>query len=502
MFRFPTAHLLKLARQCTFSFQWLLYLSAALLSICNFVFINATQSLVLSHVLRIPHDELGGLSGSLSFCDQVFSLLSVWLSGVASDLVGRRLVYSFGFATMAAALSLYPRAHSVTVLFLLRALFALGGGAGAAMLTAVLADYAKDDNRGMLAGLVGLCSGSGALVALFAFMPLPFKFSDIVQGVEATYLIVGIISFAFSILLALFLVPVHPSIRNSCEAPNPAAGTGNIVHPSALESRTDEESILETASRANSLDETRASAHLLPPSLSSTSVTPATAKKSIAQIAREGFLAARDPRVLLGYTASFLARGDTVIITLFIPLWVYRRYIELGQCAAPSPEDPDIRDVCAAAYRRASAISGIAQTAALVGAPLFGYLADRLHASTVVVFNALLGFVFYVVLFFADPVLGYVFGVVVFVGLSEIGLVIGSMSLVTSNASVDASIRGSVAGVASACGAIGILVSSKVGGYLFDNWREGAPFLVLAVGHGLALLYGFYAVARMRSTYQ
>ncbi|KAI8851250.1 hypothetical protein BC829DRAFT_387673 [Chytridium lagenaria] len=69
-------------------------------------------------------------------------------------------------------------------------------------------------------------------------------------------------------------------------------------------------------------------------------------------------------------------------------------------------------------------------------------------------------------------------------------MVIGSLQLVTSNASVPSHMRGSVAGISSACGAIGILFTSKLGGWLFDNWFKGAPFMLLAIGHALGLIIG------------
>jgi hypothetical protein len=39
-------------------------------------------------------------------------------------------------------------------------------------------------------------------------------------------------------------------------------------------------------------------------------------------IIKEGFLAARDPRICLSYFASFAARGDAIIITSILSLWI------------------------------------------------------------------------------------------------------------------------------------------------------------------------------------
>ncbi|KAJ3027725.1 UNVERIFIED_CONTAM: hypothetical protein HDU68_003257 [Siphonaria sp. JEL0065] len=420
------------------SWQWVLYLTATFFGIAVFVFVNATQSMVLTHILNIPSSQLGDKAGTISFADQIISVFAVYLFGVSSDFLGRRAVYSFGFAVMGVALCVTPRVSSYEALLGIRLLFAAGGGAASSMVTAVLADFASDEHGGKLAGLVGLCSGSGALLALFVIMPLPLKFDDIVDGIQTTYLGVGLVAIGFSVLLFVALRPY-----------------------------------MTIASRPS---------------------------KTFFQKGKEGIWAAVDPKILLGYAGSFLARGDTVILTLFIPLWVYKKYIDQGVCAASGGlEDPDIRDACRIAYLRASTISGVAQTAALVAAPLFGYLTDKLKAPNLVLFNAILGLISYSILFYANPIAGYIFAIAILVGLSEIGLIIGNMSLVTNKATVDESIRGSVAGVSSACGALGILFSSKLGGYLFDSWDEGAPFLVLAVGHLLVVICGVYVVVHERN---
>ncbi|KAJ3010922.1 UNVERIFIED_CONTAM: hypothetical protein HDU68_001913, partial [Siphonaria sp. JEL0065] len=452
--------LLALWARCKLSPQWLIYLSATLLGICLFVFINATQSLVLTQILHIPSGELGDKAGTLSFIDQIVSLATVYLAGICSDFVGRRVVYSSGFLVMGVAVCGYTFLETYGEVIAARALFAVGGGCASSMVTAVLADYAQDRMRGRMAGLVGLCSGLGALLALFGFMPLPLKFDNVVKGVQITYLIVGGISIVFSGILFAFLSPTsgHPSEERalSYTTDEDLLGDASIVAGRGVSSPDVAEDRQVQAPHPISNPHGMCPViHQLPnqheyeheESSEQQQNQQSVTKKSFFQVAQEGFLAARNPKVLLGYVGSFLARGDTVIITLFIPLWVYKRYIDQGLCIAlGGPQDPDIKDECRAAYSRASAISGIAQTAALVGAPLFGYLADRLHATNVVLFNALLGLIAYTIMFLADPLLDYVFAIVILVGLSEIGLVIGNMSLVTNSKSVDASIRGSVAG--------------------------------------------------------
>ena len=33
------------------------------------------------------------------------------------------------------------------------------------------------------------------------------------------------------------------------------------------------------------------------------------------------------------------------------------------------------------------------------------------------------------------------------------------------------------------------MIATSVGGYLFDNWREGAPFIIFSVFNGIVVVY-------------
>jgi hypothetical protein len=38
-------------------------------------------------------------------------------------------------------------------------------------------------------------------------------------------------------------------------------------------------------------------------------------------------------------------------------------------------------------------------------------------------------------------------------------------------------------------GALGILVIAKLGGYAFDHWMPGAPFLIMAIANAMLLVF-------------
>ena len=85
------------------------------------------------------------------------------------------------------------------------------------------------------------------------------------------------------------------------------------------------------------------------------------------------------------------------------------------------------------------------------------------------------------------------------VGLSQIGSIVTSLGLSTGPY-VNKEIRGSVAGAYSftglhsfgrfvlMIGGCGILLLTKLGGYLFDTWTAGAPFYIMAILNGVALV--------------
>ncbi|TPX71097.1 hypothetical protein SpCBS45565_g01321 [Spizellomyces sp. 'palustris'] len=464
------------------------YLLAAALGICLFVFINSSQVLaderiylilrhikqevlqgfVLGQVLLIPSKELGNASGSLTFYDELVSIFAVWVWGIASDRIGRRAVYGLGFAIMALGLALFTYAKNLyPQLLLFRLVFALGGGASSSMMTAVLSDYASDDDRGKTSGLVGLVSGCGALIAVFLLLRLPAKFGDGAEGLRVTFWIAAGLSAAFACVLWICL----QSKESLLKAPDPNTGRKASIDTGSENSSC---SILPAADASHAAE------------------LEVTERKSVKEIAWEGLLASKDPRILLGYSGSFLARGDTIILTLFLPLWIYKYYIDTGLCPDQDVDNPDVKENCREAYRQASILAGIAQTFALIGAPLF----DRFYRPLPLLGAGFIGLASYLSTFLStNPTSSGMYVTMCVIGFAEIGMVVGSLSLVTA-AYVPRQIRGSVAGVSSFFGAAGILINTRLGGYLFDRWTSGAPFFIMFVSHVVFCLIAVVVIVR------
>lgn len=249
-----------------------------------------------------------------------------------------------------------------------------------------------------------------------------------------------------------------------------------------------------------------------------------------------------DSEIAIGYLGGFVARASTVAISLFIPLFVNAFFIRNGFCrGSPNDPSPELKKECEQAYKLAAALTGVAQLAGLVCAPVFGYVSSRTGGVNYPLIAATtFGIVGYIVFpRLASPEFrdtdGRGGGPVVFLlaalmGVSQIGAIVCSLgSLGRGVLKVDVvnvlvspdgdeeivierpdradevaplletvealpedavsrvRLKGSVAGVYSWCGGAAILLLTKLGGWLFDVWDAGAPFYLMAVFNGLLL---------------
>jgi MFS family permease len=194
---------------------------------------------------------------------------------------------------------------------------------------------------------------------------------------------------------------------------------------------------------------------------------------------RQGLAAGREPRISLAYAASFAARADLVIVALFLALWVQSAAIVDG--ATP-----------AEAAKMQGALFGIVQGCALLWAPFFGWLADKIDRVTLVIIAVLLSVVGYGWMgLIPDPAAGgAVYGAAAMLGIGQASGILASQVLVAQEA--PGAIRGAVIGMVGFFGALGILAISKLGGIAYDDWRPGAPFIIMAAANVVLLAYALW----------
>jgi MFS family permease len=131
----------------------------------------------------------------------------------------------------------------------------------------------------------------------------------------------------------------------------------------------------------------------------------------------------------------------------------------------------------------------------MLSAPFIGVILDRVDRvmGIIVAFSlSALGYTFMGMI--EDPMANTVFAAAILLGLGEGACIMSSIALIGQNA--PAKTRGSVFGTFTACGAIGMLIASGVGGFLFDNWMYTGPFLFMGMINGGVLLFAIYVRLR------
>ncbi|KAI8963951.1 hypothetical protein F5Y11DRAFT_128101 [Daldinia sp. FL1419] len=574
-------------------------LGIALFSISFLVFLNSAVSFVITDLLGVK-TGVGDIVGTLGFVDEIVALVACPVWGLVSDRLGVRWVAVLGYGIIAVSLFCFVQARDVyPSLVLARIAFALGATAAATMVTAILPVLTNDeaaaadredgydalrgeetedatspgsagsshksshhqrdsvamslesdatitpeiftqnlsrnrresnnteDSYGVyggaegkgarpsaLAGYVGLFTGCGALVALSLFLPLPTRFSrkegvTPAQAITHSFYVVGAVAIVVAVFVFFGLRGLHGEeekgwrmllgLRKQHDAVGPngsSAGLSRVAHNRPLPYRK-----------------------LLVSSLR---------------------LGVTDRHIAIAYLGGFVARASTVAISLFIPLYVNAFFISNGYChGSPNDPSPDLKKECRAAYVLASILTGVAQLAGLLCAPIFGYASRKSNKVNIpLIFASLLG----VVGWTAFPQLQSpeyanvsdrggspaVFLVVILVGISQIGAIVCSLGSIgrgvltadvpiistdeEGNAETDAllgpnaggssssdavprrkekalvsrvQLKGSIAGVYSWCGGAAILLLTKLGGYLFDVTSRGAPFYMMAIFNGV-----------------
>lgn len=186
------------------------------------------------------------------------------------------------------------------------------------------------------------------------------------------------------------------------------------------------------------------------------------------QLLRTGIGAVRgNPRLGLTCASYFVSRGDLLVFAMFFSLWIVAVGKDQGMTVA------DAQSV-------AGRIFGVSQISMLLFTPVMGIITDRLDRVTALAIAMAVASAGYFALgLVGDPFSSpYIYPVAILGGAGEACLLVSGPALVGQEA--PAKIRGSVIGLVGVCGAVGVLVHSKVAGMLFDIWMYQAPFIYMA----------------------
>ena len=393
-------------------------------------YIAVSTPYVLTEILDISTAKQGTISGNLVVWTEITMLLVFGPVGMAADRIGRKSIYAFGFLTMGLGYALYPIAGSIAELTVYRIIYAAGVATATGMLATVVTDYPQEKSRGKLVGIVGLINGLGVVVVNRGMSLLPEYFVD--SGLD------GIAAGRYT----------HWLVASICVLSAMVVGLGlKGGTPSGVRSKTPMKSVLLSAyrhSRAN-------------------------------------------PRILLSYSAAFIARGDLVILATFLTLWGTIAGIE--------------REIGTAEASKLATLAFIAaQGAALVWTLVIIFFIDRFNRVTFLAGCMFLAAVGYLAMILVDdPTQPKVLPLMMLLGVGQISAFFGSQALIGQEAPLAE--RGAVVAGFNMSGAVGILFCSFVGGYLFDAIDPRATFIMVGIINAvvciLAVLVRLKAPGRM-----
>ena len=179
------------------------------------------------------------------------------------------------------------------------------------------------------------------------------------------------------------------------------------------------------------------------------------------ELAKRGLAEARNPRIALAYVASFVSRSDLVVLGTFIVLWgtVYGR----GQGMDT-----------AQAVELGVRMFIITQMAGLLCSPVLGYFTDKINRVTGLIISSVIAAVGYTSMWFVtDPSDTAFIPLFILLGIGQTACNLSAQALVGQEAPKET--RGVVIGGFGICGTLGIIISTYIGGLIFDWWMPSAP---------------------------
>jgi MFS family permease len=254
------------------------FIYAAFVTIGLLAFISFIQAYLLNVNLKMPPELQGRTVAILGIANEIVALVLVAPFGALADKIGRRLVYTFGFAWLAIGFLLYPEARTLPQLLACALFFSVGVAAVGTMLATVLADTPLENSRGKLVGITGLFQGLGVMIAVLGLGKVPELLAaggmdDQRAGQITLWIAAGI--------AALSALAVFIGLKKGSPRRDGGAAT------------------------------------------------------SLAFILREGLTAARsNPRIWFAYMLQFVSFGDRIVIGTFLSLRLQQTALEHGMSMA------------------------------------------------------------------------------------------------------------------------------------------------------------------------
>lgn len=392
---------------------------AAFSTIAIINFMGLAQPYILTEHLNIPVERQGTLTGTLSAINEIVAIILIGFWGALSDRIGRKPVFTLGLFLISLGYFIYPLAETETQLMLYRIFFAIGACCAPVMLSVSIHDSCQEISRGKWVAINSIFTGLGVMIMALLLAKAPSWY--ISQGADA--IAAGRYSFwtisVFGIFAAFI---VWLGMRGW--------------------------------------------------------IKPEFHQPDIFRQVTDGIRAARqNPRLAVAYGSAFIGRGDLVVISAFLSLWVVQFGIESNLSTGQS-------------LGRAGMVFGLVQGAALLWSYFIGVIVDRFDRMIGLgVAFALAGIGYSATGFIENPLGSAMIPVAILLGIGEVSVLVASGALMGEEAPVEK--RGAIIGVFGLMGGVGILFCTFVGGILFDNIGRTAPFSMMGILNFALMLVAF-----------
>jgi len=388
-----------------------LYINFMIMPIVSFLSIS--QPYVLSEIIGIPPEEQGRITGLLVTMQEIVALCLIGFIGALSDRFGRRPLYALGVLIAGIGFALYSTAETELDLYLYRFIYAIGVTTAGVMIAVTAADYPAETSRGKMAGATGFLNGLGVGVA------------------------------------AGLILPVLPGVFQAQGASPADAGRYMLLVMAGLAALT---------------------AVVMQAGLKGGTPSGKSQKVTLRQALTMGLKQGRaNPRLVVCYAGSFVARADLTLVAVFVALWLQQVGRNEGLDSA-------------AALKQAGMMLFIITGSSLLWAPVAGIFIDRFNRLACVCVALLIAGIGYTLLGLQENpfnLLGYLGAVLV--GIGQMSVILTVTGLLGQETPID--VRGSVIGFASLCGAMGILLTSLAGGYIYDHWMISGPVILTGIAN-------------------
>jgi len=200
-------------------------------------------------------------------------------------------------------------------------------------------------------------------------------------------------------------------------------------------------------------------------------------------LVKSGLKHAKNPRIALAYAAAFIGRSDLVILGSFTVLWGMMAGLDRGMGTAE-------------AVKSGTMLFIMANISALFWSYCIGLIIDRCNRVTALAIGTGLGAIGFIAMGLVDdPLAPAAIPFIIMLGIGQISCFSTAQALIGQEAPVKE--RGAVLGTFGLCGAIGIMIATGVGGWLFDHWMYAGPFVLVGVANAVIVVLAI--IVRLKS---